>query len=156
MDQTAAIAWKYAASLICEEDLPMVAANLLAAGHDSPSLRDLAGRSRREHPAEIRRLFGHTMEELGIQIPDYETAQRCFLHHLATELSAGAVSPKEAAARVWQQEIETLTDPEREFVAAVGLEYHLDFMSPEEVRAWENAVRLAAKTLAGTASPHPQ
>ncbi len=77
MDQPATIAWKYAASLIRVEDLPMVAADLLAAGHDSPSLRDLAGRSRHEHPADIRELFGHTMEELGIQIPDYETAERC-------------------------------------------------------------------------------
>ncbi|MFJ1732956.1 hypothetical protein [Streptomyces sp. NPDC088254] len=155
MDEPATIAWKYAANLICEEDLPMLAAHLLAAGHDSPSLRDLAGRSRREHPAEIRQLFGHTMEELGIQIPDCETAERCLLHHMATELTAGALSPKMAADRVWQG-IEALTDPEREFVAAVGLEYHLDFMSPEEVRAWENAVRLAAKTLAGTAFPHTQ
>lgn len=155
MDQPATIAWKYEANLICEEDLPMLAAHLLAAGHDSPSLRDLAGRSRREHPAEIRWLFGHTMEELGIRIPDYETAERCLLHHMATQLSASAISPKEAATRVWQG-IEALTDPEREFVAAVGPEYHLDFMSPEEVRAWEIAVRHSAKTLAGTAFPYAQ
>lgn len=121
MDQPATIAWKYEANLIREEDLPMLAAHLLAAGQDSPSLRDLAGRSRREPPAEIRQLFGHIMEELAIRIP-----------------------------------VEALTDPEREFVAAVGPEYHLDFMSPEEIRAWENAVRLSAKTLAGTAFPYPQ
>ncbi|MFF2214054.1 hypothetical protein [Streptomyces antibioticus] len=155
MDQPATLAWKYAASLIRVEDLPMVAAHLLAAGHDSPSLRDLAGRTRHEHPADIRELFGHTMEELGIQIPDYETAERCLLHHMATQLSAGALSPKEAAARVWQG-IEAVTDPERTFVAAVGLEYQLDFMSPEEIRAWENAVRRAAKTLSATAFPHAQ
>ncbi|MDH6229158.1 MULTISPECIES: hypothetical protein [Streptomyces] len=155
MDQPATIAWKYMASLIRVEDLPMVAAHLLAAGHDSPSLRDLAGRSRHEHPAEIRQLFGHTMEELGIQIPDYETAERCLLHHMATQLSAGAMSLKETTARVWQG-IEAVTDPERKFVAAVGLEYHLDYMSPEEIRAWENAVRLAATTLSGAAFPHAQ
>ncbi|MFF9623809.1 hypothetical protein [Streptomyces griseosporeus] len=155
MDQPATLAWKYAASLIHEEELPMLAAHLLAAGHDSPSLCDLAGRSRREHPATIRRLFGHAMDELGILIPDDETAERCLLHHLATQLAAGAMSPAEAAARVWQG-TEALTDPEQEFVAAVGLEYHLDFMSPEELRAWENTVRLAAKTLAGTDFPHAQ
>ncbi|MFE8015135.1 hypothetical protein ACFU3O_20645 [Streptomyces antibioticus] len=155
MDQPATLAWKHAASLIRVEDLPMVAAHLLAAGHDSPSLRDLAGRSRHEHPADIRELFGHTMEELGIQIPEYETAERCLLHHMATQLSAGVLSPKEAAARVWQG-IATVTDPERKFVAAVGPEYLLDFMSPEEVRAWENAVRRAAKTLSATAFPHAQ
>lgn len=31
MDEPATIAWKYAANLICEEDLPMLAAHLLAA-----------------------------------------------------------------------------------------------------------------------------
>ncbi|MDH6522697.1 hypothetical protein M2163_000795 [Streptomyces sp. SAI-135] len=155
MDEPATIAWKYVANLISVEDLPMLAAHLLTVGQDSPSLRDLAGRSRHEHPADLRQLFGHTMEELGIQIPDYETAERRFLHHMATELSSGALSPKIAAHRVWQG-IEALTDPEREFVAAVGLEYHLDFMSPDEVRAWEKAVRLTAKNLAGTASSDPQ
>ncbi|NYV75787.1 hypothetical protein [Streptomyces sp. UH6] len=88
-------------------------------------------------------------------MPDYETAERRLLHHMATQLSAGAMSPKEAAGRVWQG-IEAVTDPERKFVAAVGLEYHLDHMSAEEVRAWENAVRLAAKNLSGTAFPHAQ
>jgi hypothetical protein len=155
MDQPATLAWKYAASLIYEEDLPMLAAHLLAAGHDSPSLRDLASRSRREHPATIRRLFGHAMEELGVLIPDDETAERCLLHHMATQLSVGAMSPAEVAGRIWKG-IEALTGPEQKFVAAVGMEYHLDFMSPEELRAWENTVRLAAKTLAGTAFPHVQ
>jgi hypothetical protein len=155
MDQPATVAWKYAANLICVEDLPMVAAHLLAAGHDSPSLRDLAGRSRHEHPAETHQLFGHAMEELGFQIPDHETAERCLLHHMAAQLSADAMSPAEAAARVWQG-IEALTDPEQKFVAAVGLEYHLDFMSPEKLRGWENAVRLTAKTLAATTFPHAQ
>jgi DNA-binding IclR family transcriptional regulator len=65
------------------------------------------------------------------------------------------MSLKETTARVWQG-IEAVTDPERKFVAAVGLEYHLDHMSPEEIRAWENAVRLAATTLSGTAFPHAQ
>ncbi|MFF0597540.1 hypothetical protein [Streptomyces antibioticus] len=74
---------------------------------------------------------------------------------MATQLSAGALSPKEAAARVWQG-IEAATDPERTFVAAVGPEYLLDFMSPEEVRAWENTVRRTAKTLSATAFPHAQ
>ncbi|MCK8434949.1 hypothetical protein G3I77_18530 [Streptomyces sp. D2-8] len=120
--------------------------------HTEP-LRDLAGRSQREHPAEIRQLFGSAMEKLGIQIPDFETAERCLLHHLAAELSAGAMSPKEAAARVWQG-IEALTECEREFVAAVGPEYYLDYLPPEGLRAWETAVRLAAETLAGTVFPH--
>lgn len=95
------------------------------------------------------------MDELAIPIPDNETAERCLLHHMATRLSADAVSPRDAAARVWQG-IASLTESEREFVQLAGEEYYLDYLSPEDFRAWENAVRLAAETLARTAFPHAQ
>ena len=122
--------------MIFPEDLPMVAADLLAAGYDSSSLRDLAGRSRREDTTEIDQLFVSTMNELGMSVPDGETAERCLLHHMATQLSADAISPREAAVRVWQG-IASLTDPEREFVAAVGEEYCLDYLSPEALAGAE-------------------
>jgi hypothetical protein len=152
MEQLAAVAWKYVAGVVFPEDLPMVAAHLLAAGYDSPSLCDLAGRTRREDTAEIDQLFLSTMGELGIRVPDGETAERCLLHHMATQVCAGAVSPREAAARVWQG-IASLTEPERAFVHAVGDEYDLDYLSSESLGAWENTVRIAAATLAGTAFP---
>jgi hypothetical protein len=152
MDQPATVAWQYVVRLIFPEDLPMVAAHLLAAGYDSPSLGDLAGLSRRAETAEIDELFDGAMDELGVPIPDDETAERCLLHHMATRLCTGAVSPRDAAARIWQG-IASLTEAERKFVQAVGEEYYLDYLSPEDLRAWENAVLLAAQTLAQAAFP---
>ncbi|MGW6704532.1 hypothetical protein ACWGDE_06535 [Streptomyces sp. NPDC054956] len=152
MDHPATTAWQYVASLIYPENLPMAAAHLLAAGYDSPSLRDLAGLPRRADTTEINTLFEEAMRQLGILIPDNETAERCLLHHTATRLSTGAISPKDAAARVWKG-IASLTEPERAFVRAVGYEYYLDHLPPEDFRAWENDVRLAAQTLARTAFP---
>lgn len=78
--------------------------------------------------------------QVGIQIPDDETAGRCLLHHMATRLSAGAVSPREAAAPFWQGTV-PLTNPERAFVQAVGQENYLDHLSTEDLRSWENALR---------------
>ncbi|MYT71390.1 MULTISPECIES: hypothetical protein [unclassified Streptomyces] len=88
MEQPATVAWQYVVRLIFPEDLPMAAADLLAAGHDSPSLGDLAGRSRREDTSEIDQLFLNAMDDLGVPVPDEETAERCLLRHLATQLSA--------------------------------------------------------------------
>nr|WSX75804.1 hypothetical protein OH826_19285 [Streptomyces sp. NBC_00899] len=152
MDQPTTVAWQYLVRLIFPEDMPMAAAHLLAAGYDSPSLCDLAGLCRRAETAEIDELFEGAMDELGVRVPDDETAERCLLHHMATQLCAGAVSPRDAAARVWQT-IASLTEAEREFVQAVGEEYYLDYLSPEELRSWENSVRLAAQALARTAFP---
>lgn len=146
------VAWHYVARLIYPEDLPMAGADLLAAGYDSPSLRDLAGRSRRQDTAELDGLFVSAMDELGVRIPDDETAERCLLHHLATQLSVGSMSPRQAAARVWQG-ITAFTSAERAFVEAVGEEYYLDYLSPDEFRSWENTVHLAASTLAESAAP---
>jgi hypothetical protein len=134
MDQPTAVAWKYVVGLVFPEDLPMVAAGLLAAGYDSPSLRDLAGRSRRADTEEVDQLLRNAMEEFGVVFPGDETAERCLLHHLASELSAGAVSAREVAARVWQG-IAVLTERGREFVAVVGPEYCLDYLSSEDLRA---------------------
>ncbi|MFJ4408878.1 hypothetical protein [Streptomyces sp. NPDC088910] len=152
MDQLATVAWQYVVRLIFPEDLPMAAAHLLADGYDSPSLRELAGLSRRAETAEIDELFDRAMAELGVRIPDGETAERCLLHHMATRLCAGAVSPRVAAARIWQG-LASQTKAEREFVQAVGEEYYLDYLSPEGLRAWENAVLLTAQTLAQAAFP---
>jgi hypothetical protein len=100
MDQPATVAWQYVVRLIFPEDLPTAAAHLLAAGYDSPSLCDLAGPSRRAETAEIDELLDGAMDELGVPIPDEETAERCLLHHMATQLGAGAISPRDAAARI--------------------------------------------------------
>ncbi|MFB6622096.1 hypothetical protein ACFCWD_05950 [Streptomyces sp. NPDC056374] len=58
------------------EDLPMIAAQALAGGLESPALIELAGLSRRDPSADIRDLFVQTMTELGLPVPGVEEAWR--------------------------------------------------------------------------------
>ncbi|GAA1234812.1 hypothetical protein [Streptomyces rhizosphaericus] len=155
MDQVFAVAWQYVVGLVPPEDLPMEAAQLLAIGMDSPALRDLAGRTRREDTAEIEGLFRQAVGELGTAIPDEESAERCLLHYLAGQLAADAKTPGEVAARIWQGLTAAQTGPERAFLLAVGDEYHVDFIAdahPHAFRAWEIELRSAAEQLCQTTS----
>ncbi|MFB7949790.1 hypothetical protein ACFC6L_33345 [Kitasatospora phosalacinea] len=52
------LALRQAAGRIPEGELPMAAAELPAAGEDSPALRDPAGRSGRERAPELAELLG--------------------------------------------------------------------------------------------------
>jgi len=47
----------------------MLAAQMLAEGHDAPALRRAAGYSRRDDPRDIRQEFGQALEELGAWLP---------------------------------------------------------------------------------------
>ncbi|MEV6976267.1 hypothetical protein [Kitasatospora sp. NPDC093806] len=156
MDQVFAVAWQYVVGRVPPEDLPMEAAQLLAIGLDSPALRDVAGRTRREDTAEIEGLFRQAVGELGTAIPDEESAERCLLHYLAGQLVAGTKTPGEVAAMVWQKDLTVArTGPERAFLLAVGDEYHVDFIAdarPDAFQAWEIALRSAAEQLCQTTS----
>ncbi|MFJ4681622.1 hypothetical protein [Kitasatospora sp. NPDC088783] len=155
MDQVFAVAWRYVVGLVLTEDLPMEAAQLLAVGFDSPALRDLAGRARRDDAVEIRGLFRQAMGELGTGVPDWESAERCYLHHLAGQLAAGTGTPREVAANIWRRLTEAQTGPELEFLQAVGDEYYVEFISnerPDAYQAWETALRSAAEQLSQTTS----
>ncbi|WP_433286096.1 hypothetical protein [Micromonospora sp. CA-244673] len=56
------------------EELPMVAAQALAEGLDSPSLRELAGLSRGDY-REARELLGPVLDELGLpELPSDDQA----------------------------------------------------------------------------------
>ncbi|RKE02896.1 hypothetical protein [Streptomyces sp. TLI_171] len=153
MDQLFAVAWQYVVGIVQPEELPMQAAQLLTAGMDSPALRDLAGRGRREDTAELAALFRRAVHELGSSVPDAEAADRCLLHHLAGQLAAGASAPGEVAGRVWQGLTAAQTRTEHEFFQAVGDEYYVDYIAdeqPEAFRVWEAELRSAAERLSRT------
>ncbi|WP_157597288.1 hypothetical protein [Streptacidiphilus rugosus] len=153
MDQLFTVAWQYVVGIVRSEDLPMQAARLLAAGMDSPALRDLAGRGRREVTTELAALFRQAVHELGGSMPDQETAERCLLHHLAGRLAAGVMTPGEVAAKVWQSLTAARTDAEHAFLQAIGDDYYLDNTAdeqPEAFQAWEAELRSAARRLSGT------
>ncbi|MDX2850840.1 hypothetical protein PV342_20710 [Streptomyces sp. PA03-3a] len=65
-DRSRSSAWQHVAGVAPLEELPMMAAHALADGDDSPALRELAGLSRRDDPAEIRELYDRALSELGI------------------------------------------------------------------------------------------
>lgn len=150
MDAAFTLAWQHSVGLVLPEALPMAAAGLLAEGHDSPALRDLAGRSRHEDTVELESLLQEALAELRVPVPDGETAERCLLHHLATRLTAGDIGPKDVAATLWYGVADSGTELEVRFARAAAEEDHLDAMEtdrPEAFRSWEDALRAAAVAL---------
>jgi hypothetical protein len=82
------------------EDMPMLAARLLAEGHDSPALREAAGLSARNDPRDIRSAFCAALGELGAWLPDMAAAQVRVGVAAARDLVAGRISIEECARRV--------------------------------------------------------
>ncbi|MFD8702336.1 hypothetical protein ACFV1W_06900 [Kitasatospora sp. NPDC059648] len=147
------LSWQYVVGLAEPADLPMAAAHLLAAGLDSPALRDLAGRPRGDATDE---LFREALHELGTELPDEHTADLCLLHHLAARLSAGELSAGEVAAEVWYRCLPGDTEAEREFLDTIGPEYWVETLSygpPEGYQAWKDSVRAAAERLCRAEPP---
>jgi hypothetical protein len=157
MDAVFALAWQHAAGLVYPEDLPLAAAELLAAGEESPALCDLAGRGRGEQTAELEELFREALEELGVPGPDNRLAERCLLRHLAAGVVAGGLRPKETVGQVWHDMAETATDLEWQFAEAVlqmccsSCLLEVETYNAEAFHAWEQEVSAAAATLAASA-----
>lgn len=152
MDAALTLAWRHAAGTVMPEDLPMAAAELLAADHDSPALRDLAGRRRGDDTSELTALLAQAMDELGVTVPDEDTAGRCLLHELAAEVVAGRVTAYEATHSLWSG-MAAETHAEVAFMRAATEEDYLDDLLPEPFAAWERALRSAALALVATDHP---
>lgn len=77
----------------------MLAAQMLAEGHDAPALRRAAGYSRRDDPRDIRQEFGQALEELGAWLPDRGAAELAAGMCLAHALLSGALTVAECSRR---------------------------------------------------------
>ncbi|MFB6676635.1 hypothetical protein ACFCWG_30260 [Streptomyces sp. NPDC056390] len=140
-------AWLYQADQVCPEDLPMIAAQALAMGLDTPALCELAGLPRHADPRDIRDTFEQALEELGIILPDLHLARRYALRSLATRFTAGEVDLAELASDEWW-EMEVETAEEQAFVAllppcACCIEYRLGL----DEAVWEAQLQIAAYAL---------
>jgi len=82
------------------EDMPALAALLLAGGHDTPALRRAAGLARDDDPRDIREEFGRALAELGAWLPDRSAAELAAAISLARQFLSGALPMAECAARV--------------------------------------------------------
>ena len=77
----------------------MLAARMLAEGHDAPALRRAAGCSRHDDPRDIRQEFGQALEELGACLPDRGAAELAAGICLARALLSGALTIAECSRR---------------------------------------------------------
>lgn len=97
----------------CSGYPPDVAARMLAGSSDSPALRELGGMSRSAYDRDVVDLLRRAGAELGF--PSLRgTANRDLFSQLLIELiNRGAVSPIEAARRIWLEAWD-LTSPDVE------------------------------------------
>ncbi|WP_406356444.1 hypothetical protein OHB56_28740 [Streptomyces sp. NBC_01635] len=137
-------AWRYVAEVLPPHELPMLAAHALVDGFDSPALRELAGLPRRSDETEIRDLYVQALHELGICLPDEETAGRCLLVSLAFGLAKGELSPADVADRL-SMTVAARTREETRFLS-VAADYS-EWISPDALPGWENDLRTAAHSL---------
>jgi hypothetical protein len=82
------------------EDMPALAARLLADGHDTPAVRDAAAMTARDDPRDVRDAFRAALEDLGRWVPDFPTAQLHACSRAARELLAGRASIEQCARRI--------------------------------------------------------
>ena len=82
------------------EDLPMIAAEAIERGLDSPALRDAAGTT----PGEVREArdrFVTALGELGIDVPDHADATWQYARRVARQILDGDVAAYEGAEAIW-------------------------------------------------------
>lgn len=90
----------YVIGVLFPEDLPREAAQALARGLDSPSLRELGGLNRSDDVRDIHGLFLAALEELGIELPDEQTIRRDRIGTWARRMIDGMTNPAEGAAKI--------------------------------------------------------
>lgn len=101
------------------EDLPDLATAAMVNGLDSPSLRQLAGTSRRDYQ-DARDLFLSAVDELGITQPTPDLARWHLVRHWATEMVEGRLSAIKGSRLIWWEAWEHLGRPDS-LTAFVGL-----------------------------------
>ena len=86
---------------LASEDLPEIATEALVRGLDSPALRVLAGQSR-DDVRDSADLFRVAFDELGICLPDADTAQWRLARRTADDIAAGRIRPACGATELWR------------------------------------------------------
>ncbi|HEX5120587.1 MAG TPA: hypothetical protein VFW65_35860 [Pseudonocardiaceae bacterium] len=85
---------------LATEDMPMIAARLLADGFDSPALRDVAGLGAGDDPRDVRSAFRQALVELGAWLPDLTAAYLSLGRALANAIVSGEAGLDEVAAHI--------------------------------------------------------
>ena len=86
--------------LLPADRLPGIASRALEDGHDSPSLRRLAGETERIR-STLGPIWECSLRELGIPLPSRPAAQLWVARYYARRISERTISPYEGARRIW-------------------------------------------------------
>jgi len=100
LDPLEVAAWHMAVGRLASEDLPEIATEALVRGLDSPALRVLAGQPRWD-VRESSDLFRVALDELGIELPDGDSAQWLLARRTAGEIVSGRIAPAPGADELW-------------------------------------------------------
>lgn len=142
-------AWRMAARSLASEDLPEIATEALVRGLDSPALRVLAGQSR-DDVRDSADLFRVALDELGIDLPDADSAQWHLARRTAGDIVAGRIGPARGATELWLAYLKTRDNGDlRVFV---GLASMLDD-HPEDAEQIEADMVAAARELLARPAP---
>ncbi|MCR6488710.1 hypothetical protein M8542_38365 [Amycolatopsis sp. OK19-0408] len=147
MDVLRDVVWRHAAGMVYPEDLPMVAAEALARGVDSPALRELAGLGKGSATTEIENLYRDALAELGITAPGRREAVRWWLGELAEELVQGGLSVAGLARKIVPGEEWMAEDEYRFAVLAYYWQETVDLISAPQARAAEIDLLDAARAI---------
>ncbi|MEV6123307.1 hypothetical protein AB0M23_22785 [Streptomyces sp. NPDC052077] len=144
------MACRYRAHEIRPEDLPMIAAEALAAGLDTPTLCELAALPRNADTRDLRDAFERALAEAAIELPGPDLARRHALRRLATGLVDEEVAPADLVSGDWW-ETEVETAEEASFVALIPqCECCIEYTLGLDQRAWARELRIAALALASS------
>jgi hypothetical protein len=105
-------------------EVPALAAEMLAAGVDSPSLRVLAGITQ-PVMSDVGPVFERAMRELGLAPLEKQQALRVLTCHYAEMIVSGAIEPYEGAVLIWN-DLSHEYEPFEEVSIFVGLASQID------------------------------
>ncbi len=138
-----------AAGSLASDDLPEIATEALVRGLDSPALRVLAGQS----PDDVRDsadLFRVALDELGIDLPDPDSARWRLVRRTAAEIVARRLSPARGATELWRAYPKVRDNGDLRIF--VGLASMLDD-HPDDAERIEAEIVLAAQELLARPAP---
>ncbi len=142
-------AWRMAAGNLASEDLPEIATEALVRGLDSPALRVLAGQSR-DDVRDSADLFGLALDELGIDLPDADSALWHLARRAAGDMVAGQIRPARGVAELWPAYLKVRDNGDLRIFAGLAstLEDH-----PEDAEHIEADMVAAARELLTRPAP---
>ncbi|MER5640488.1 hypothetical protein ABT095_26510 [Kitasatospora sp. NPDC002227] len=140
------LACRYRTDEIPAAELPMLAAELLAAGLDTPTLCDLAGWPRTAYTDDIRAAFEQSLAEAGIPLPEPGLAWRHALRRQAARYAAGELT---SAGPVNEDSPwEAVTEAERAFLDLIPqCGCCIEYTVPVDRQSWEAQLHAAALAL---------